>query len=43
MLYRIFATFLVPVGLAIFGFSRAAMRRKSAADYRQQLAARAQT
>ena len=35
--YRIFIVVLVPVILAIFGIARAAMRRKEATLYRQQL------
>ncbi len=37
LFYRIFVVVLVPVVLAIFGIARAAMRRKEAALYRQQL------
>jgi ABC-2 type transport system permease protein len=37
LFYRLFVTALVPIGLAIFGIGRAAVRRKEAALYRQQL------
>jgi ABC-type uncharacterized transport system involved in gliding motility auxiliary subunit len=38
--YRLFVTALVPAALAVFGISRAAVRRKEAALYREQLAQR---
>lgn len=38
--WRAFAVLLVPVAFAVFGLSRAAMRRKEAALYREQLAQR---
>ncbi len=41
LFYRLFATALVPVALAVFGIARAALRRKEAALYREQYARRA--